>query len=129
MPSPSTCCSSATKPRLVNISTGLSTSRVYPIGSNGASQAILDAEALGPALASGDVPEGLARYADARREPTGRIILANRGNGPEQVMQLAHERAPDGFADIEDVIPRAELEEIAARYKRLAGFAPEQVNR
>jgi len=44
-------------------------------------------------------------------------------------MQLAHERAPDGFADIEDVIPRAELEEIAARYKRLAGFAPEQVNR
>jgi 2-polyprenyl-6-methoxyphenol hydroxylase-like FAD-dependent oxidoreductase len=102
---------------------------MYPIGSNGASQAILDAEALGPALASGDVPDGLARYADARREPTGRIILANRGNGPEQVMQLAHERAPDGFADIEDVIPRAELEEIAARYKRLAGFAPEQVNR
>ena len=43
-------------------------------------------------------------------------------------MQLAHERAPDGFADIEDVIPRVELEEIAARYKRLAGFAPEQVN-
>ena len=101
---------------------------MYPIGSNGASQAILDAEALAETLAAGDPVTALARYADARREPTGRIILANRGNGPEHVMQLAHERAPDGFADIEDVIPRVELEEIAARYKRLAGFAPEQVN-
>ena len=100
---------------------------MYPIGSNGASQAILDAEALAAELA-GDPGNALARYEEARREPTGRIILANRGNGPEQVMQLAHERAPGGFDDIEDVIPRAELEEIAARYKRLAGFAPEQVN-
>jgi 2-polyprenyl-6-methoxyphenol hydroxylase-like FAD-dependent oxidoreductase len=103
---------------------------MYPIGSNGASQAILDAEALASALADGgDVAAALAGYQEARREATGRIILANRGNGPEQVMQLAHERAPDGFGDIEAVIPRAELEEIAARYKRLAGFAPEQVNR
>jgi 2-polyprenyl-6-methoxyphenol hydroxylase-like FAD-dependent oxidoreductase len=101
---------------------------MYPIGSNGASQAILDAEALAAAFAA-DPGTALARYEQARREPTARIVLANRGNGPEQVMQLAHERAPDGFGDIEDVIPRAELEEIAARYKRLAGFAPEQVNR
>jgi hypothetical protein len=53
----------------------------------------------------------------------------NRANGPEQVMQLAEERAPDGFADINDVIPRWELEEIAARYKQIAGFSVEQVNR
>ena len=44
-------------------------------------------------------------------------------------MQLAEERAPDGFDDMDDVIPREELEAIAAAYKRLAGFAPEQVNR
>ena len=43
-------------------------------------------------------------------------------------MQLAEERAPDGFDDIDDVIPRGELEEIAARYKQLAGFSPQQVN-
>jgi 2-polyprenyl-6-methoxyphenol hydroxylase-like FAD-dependent oxidoreductase len=102
---------------------------MYPIGSNGASQAILDAEALADAVAAGRPATACARYEAARREATGRIIVANRGNGPEQVMQLAHERAPDGFDDIEAVIPRAELEEIAARYKRLAGFAPEQVNR
>ena len=39
-------------------------------------------------------------------------------------MQLAEERAPDGFDDVHDVIPHDELEAIAAAYKRLAGFAP-----
>ncbi len=68
---------------------------MYPIGSNGASQAILDAEALAAALAAGDdVPAALAGYQAARREATGRIILANRGNGPEQVMQLARRAGP-----------------------------------
>ena len=102
---------------------------MYPIGSNGASQAILDAAALATALAgAADPVAAIAAYQDERREPTGRIILANRGNGPEQVMQLAEERAPGGFDDIEAVIPRTELEEIAARYKLLAGFSQQQVN-
>lgn len=60
---------------------------------------------------------------------TARIVLMNRQNGPEQVMQLAEERAPNGFAQIHDVIPRQELEEIAARYKQTAGFSVAQVNR
>ncbi|MFO0203236.1 MAG: flavin-dependent oxidoreductase, partial [Alphaproteobacteria bacterium] len=41
--------------------------------------------------------------------------------------QIAEERAPQGFDAIESVISRAELEEIAARYKRLAGFDPKQL--
>lgn len=103
---------------------------MYPIGSNGASQAILDAEALALALtATDDIPAALARYEAERRPPTAAIILANRKNGPEQVMQLAEERAPQGFAHIHEVIPRPELEEIAARYKQTAGFRVEQVNR
>ena len=99
---------------------------MYPIGSNGASQAILDAEALADAVHR--APRSRGGICGVRgRAPASHsaIVLANRGNGPEQVMQLADERAPDGFADIEDVIPRAELEEIAARYKALAGFAPD----
>jgi 2-polyprenyl-6-methoxyphenol hydroxylase-like FAD-dependent oxidoreductase len=103
---------------------------MYPIGSNGASQAILDAEALAEQLAAqDDVDRALAAYEAARRPATARIVLMNRQNGPEQVMQLAEERAPGGFAEIHDVIPRTELEEIAARYKQAAGFAVEQVNR
>ncbi len=98
---------------------------MFPIGSNGASQAILDAEALVGELATGnDVVAALAGYDDKRRPATSAIVLSNRKNGPEQCMQIAEERAPQGFADIEDVIPRAELENISARYKQIAGFDP-----
>jgi 2-polyprenyl-6-methoxyphenol hydroxylase-like FAD-dependent oxidoreductase len=101
---------------------------MYPIGSNGASQSILDAVALATAVAQhGATPAALLAYEAERREPTTRIVLANRGNGPEQVMELAEQRAPDGFDDIEQVIPRVELEEIAAQYKQLAGFSISQV--
>ena len=102
---------------------------MYPIGSNGASQAILDTESLADALLACDQVEvALARYEAERREVTGRIVLANRENGPDQVMQLAEERAPHGFSDVHEVISLAELESIAARYKQTAGFSRQQVN-
>ncbi len=96
---------------------------MYPIGSNGASQAILDAEALAESIATlGATPQALAAYEALRRPATSAIVLANRGNGPEQVMQIVEERAPNGFAQVHDVIPAAELEAVAARYKIVAGF-------
>jgi 5-methylphenazine-1-carboxylate 1-monooxygenase len=99
---------------------------MYPIGSNGASQAILDAGLLSQFLATApSVDEALASYDAARRPATTAIVLANRGNGPEQCMQLAHERAPNGFDNIEGVVPATELEAIAARYKQVAGFSRE----
>jgi 2-polyprenyl-6-methoxyphenol hydroxylase-like FAD-dependent oxidoreductase len=102
---------------------------MYPIGSNGASQAILDARTLAYELATrADIDEALAAYEAARRPATSRIVLANRGNGPEQVMQLAHERAPDGFARIGDVLTREELEAAAGGYKQLAGFDRDALN-
>ncbi|MCW5732309.1 MAG: flavin-dependent oxidoreductase [Alphaproteobacteria bacterium] len=102
---------------------------MYPIGSNGASQAILDARALTAALlAHGPQPAALEQYEAERRPRTSAIVLANRGNGPEQVMQMVEERAPDGFARLEDVIGEAELREVAATYKRLAGFDPSILN-
>lgn len=103
---------------------------MYPIGSNGASQGILDAEKLAFELNSNQpVTESFNNYEDERRPATGKIVLLNRQNGPEQVMQIAEERAPNGFEDIDTVIPRDELEEIAARYKQTAGFNIEAVNR
>jgi 2-polyprenyl-6-methoxyphenol hydroxylase-like FAD-dependent oxidoreductase len=97
---------------------------MYPIGSNGASQAILDARALADALADErDVDAALARYESLRRPATAQIVLSNREHGPECVLDLAEERAPDGFARVEDVFAPGELAEIAARYKRVAGFA------
>ena len=101
---------------------------MYPIGSNGASQAILDARCLADALAGDADPEAaLARYDAERRPKTAAIVMANRRNGPEQVMQLAEERAPNGFAHIHDVIAHEELQAIADRYKQLAGFDKAQL--
>ncbi len=102
---------------------------MYPIGSNGASQGILDARVLArEILAKGLTEAALAAYEAERRPATAKIVLANRGNGPETVMQLVETRAPDGFARIEDVLSRAELEDAAAAYKRLAGFDKDALN-
>lgn len=102
---------------------------MYPIGSNGASQAILDAEALAARFqAGGSVPAILKAYEGDRLGPTADIVRLNRRQGPEQVMQRVHERAPDGFDRLEDVIGREELEEVAARYKQTAGFDLTSVN-
>ncbi len=102
---------------------------MYPIGSNGASQAILDVRALADALAGqASIDQALDAYEAERLPKTAAIVLANRQNGPEQVMQLAEDRAPNGFRhDVHEVIPREELEAIAARYKQVAGFAKAQL--
>lgn len=104
---------------------------MYPIGSNGASQAVLDAEALAKCLLenTGDIEAALTAYQNIRLPPTARIVMANRGNGPDQVLQMAHERAPDGFETIDDIIPKAELDSIGAAYKAIAGFEIEAVNK
>ena len=102
---------------------------LYPNGSNGASQAILDARSLAFRLATvPSVEDALAAYEDDRRPATTRLSGMTRQLGPERVMQLARDRAPGGFADIHDVIPEQELQEIADSYKLAAGFHPEQLN-
>ncbi|GGR11957.1 flavin-dependent oxidoreductase [Agromyces mediolanus] len=112
---------------------------MYPNGSNGSSQAILDARTLAFHLAgavrglgssagavetAAAVRAALDAYEADRRPATAALLAMTRQLGPERVMQLAYERAPEGFADIHDVIPEAELREIADAYKRAAGFHP-----
>jgi 2-polyprenyl-6-methoxyphenol hydroxylase-like FAD-dependent oxidoreductase len=97
---------------------------MYPIGSNGASQAILDARVLAGCLrASGGVAAAFQRYERVRLPATGAIVHANRGLGPEVPMQLVHERAPHGFDDVDSVITRAEIDEVTEAYRSTAGFA------
>ncbi|BBB70117.1 flavin-dependent oxidoreductase [Undibacterium sp. YM2] len=100
---------------------------MYPIGSNGSAQAILDARYLSDCLADclrgeASILYALREYEAERLPRTTGIVLRNRMNGPEQVMQMAEERAPQGFADVTEVIAQSELEAISLRYKRLAGF-------
>jgi 2-polyprenyl-6-methoxyphenol hydroxylase-like FAD-dependent oxidoreductase len=102
---------------------------MYPIGSNGASQAIIDARVLAFELArTADPITALTAYERARREPTNALVLANRALGPERVMRLVAERAPNGFTRIEDVMTAAELAAIAGDYKKTAYFDVDTLN-
>ncbi|WP_136057316.1 flavin-dependent oxidoreductase [Microbacterium sp. K24] len=106
---------------------------MYPNGSNGGSQAILDARTLAFQLATAEgspagIEAALARYEEARRPAMTALLAGTRATGPERVMLLAFERAPEGFADIDQVIPLAERQQIATDYKVAAGFLPELLN-
>ena len=102
---------------------------MYPVGSNGASQAILDAVCLAELLVKRDGPEALAAYDAERRPATTEIVHANRKGGPERVIDLVEERAPDGFDNLDDVATHDELTALVGTYQQMAGFSAEQVNR
>jgi 2-polyprenyl-6-methoxyphenol hydroxylase-like FAD-dependent oxidoreductase len=94
---------------------------MYPIGSNGASQAILDGEAISQELLAGGDPEAaLQRYEQRRLPPTARIVESNRRKGIDVMLDIVEQRAPEGFTDVESVLPSDELERIVGDYKKLA---------
>ncbi|MGA8112703.1 MAG: flavin-dependent oxidoreductase [Actinocatenispora sp.] len=102
---------------------------MYPIGSNGGSQAIIDARVLAYHLATAPDPvTGLARYESERREPANAVLLANRQMGPERILRTVADRAPDGFVRIEDVLSAEELADIGAAYRRTSTHDAELVN-
>ena len=102
---------------------------MYPIGSNGASQAILDAECLAECLQRNDeIAPALKEYETIRLAATSNIVLQNRRMGPEEVMQIVEERAPNGFDKLHDIISQDELDAVSARYKKIAGFELEALN-
>jgi len=102
---------------------------MYPVGSNGASQAILDARVLADRLVAAEHPaHALWAYEEERLPPTAQIVRLNRSGGPEGVIDAVEARAPDGFSDIEAVLPYQQRQAIVRGYASTAGFAREQVN-
>jgi 2-polyprenyl-6-methoxyphenol hydroxylase-like FAD-dependent oxidoreductase len=103
---------------------------MYPVGSNGASQAILDARALADRLVSAEHPaHALWAYEQERLPPTAQIVRMNRAGGPEGVIDAVEARAPDGFNNIDDVLSFEQRKAIVRGYASTAGFAREQVNK
>ena len=103
---------------------------MYPVGSNGASQAILDARSLADWLLTAEHPvHALWAYEHERLPPTAQIVRMNRSGGPEGVIDVVEARAPDGFYNIEAVLSYEERKAIVRGYAQTAGFAREQVNR
>jgi 2-polyprenyl-6-methoxyphenol hydroxylase-like FAD-dependent oxidoreductase len=101
----------------------------YPVGSNGASQAIIDARVIGAALVKHGVgPDALTAYEAEVRPVTTGVGLANRGSGPDAILQRVEDLCGGRFDDITDVIPMADLAAHSERYKALAGFSVETLN-
>jgi len=102
---------------------------MYPVGSNGASQAILDARTLADRLVAAEHPaHALSAYECERLPPTAQIVRTNRTGGPEGVIDAVEARAPEGFNDIDAILPYEERKAIVRGYAATAGFAQEQVN-
>lgn len=102
---------------------------MYPVGSNGASQAIVDARVLGAAMVEHGVgPAALRAYDERLCADISALVLRNRGAGPFGLLGLVDERCGGVFDDIDAMIPAAEREAFMARYKAAAGFAIETLN-
>lgn len=102
---------------------------MLPIGSQAGSQAIVDARYVTRALIEEpDVESALKRYENERLPAMNEITLRIRGLGQEIVMEMAEERAPNGFARIEDVIPNEEMARLSAEFKVAAGLDRDYVN-
>ena len=102
---------------------------MYPTGSNGASQAIIDARTLGAYLRrAGLTPAALAAYDDQLCAPVSALVLRNRGAGPFGLLDMLQDRCGGVFEDIDSVIPAEERRAFMATYKTAAGFEMERLN-
>jgi 2-polyprenyl-6-methoxyphenol hydroxylase-like FAD-dependent oxidoreductase len=97
---------------------------MYPRGGNGVCQALVDTRVIAEKLAAiSDPDEALKQYETERRAPVNRIVMANRGEGPEVVRRIVEERSGGKpFEDIEKIFPRAEADALFKDYHRMAGM-------
>lgn len=102
---------------------------MYPTGSNGASQAIIDARTIGAKLLElGVTADALDAYNEKLCEPVSALILRNRGAGPFGLLNMVNDRCGGEFDDIDDVVPEAERRDFMAKYQAAAGFARDALN-
>ena len=102
---------------------------MYPTGSNGASQAIVDARVLGAKfLAHGVNEQALAAYDAELCQPVSKVVLRNRGAGPFGLLNMVNDRCGGDFDDIDDVVSPEERADFMAKYKAAAGFARDTLN-
>ena len=102
---------------------------MYPRGSNGAGQAILDARFLTDRLVEmGTSPAALQAYDKVRVEATAKVVLTNRKNPPDAILREVYERTSGNpFKRIDDVISPEELMQMSEGYKKIAGFHQQQL--
>lgn len=102
----------------------------YPVGSSGASQAILDARILAAEILRHGAGRDAALAYEAKVRPmANKVTLANRGSGgPDAIMQMAEDRCGGDFSRLNAVLPMQERKDHADTFKRLAGLSVEDTN-
>lgn len=100
---------------------------MYPRGSNGSAQGLIDARTLADLLAAGGDPQAaLKAYEAARLEPTAKIVQTNRTSPPDIINLRVEELTGDRpFENLDDHITQDELRQLSDNYKRIAGFSVE----
>jgi len=102
---------------------------MYPIGSNGATQSIIDASALAYYLKKHTEQKvALSYFEHDRRENLSKIQISNRHKGPEEIINIVNKLAPNGFDNITDIIPKKELKIIIDNYTSLTSMSVDVVN-
>ena len=98
---------------------------MYPRGSNGSAQALIDARTLADQLAQHTDPkEALQAYEVLRLAPTAKVVETNRNVPPDFIIMKAQELSGGKpFRHIDDLITQDELRQISDHYKTVAGFA------
>lgn len=104
---------------------------MYPRGSNGAAQGVIDARTLAECLAKGGDPrDALCAYEAARREATAKVVRTNREHPPDFINIKVEELTGDKpFDNLDDFITQDELRALSDNYKRIAGFAVSDVTK
>jgi 5-methylphenazine-1-carboxylate 1-monooxygenase len=97
---------------------------MYPRGSNGSAQALIDARTLSDLLAHSDNPiAALKTYEAERRPKTSRIVETNRTSPPDIINIRVEELVGDRpFDNLDDFISQQELKKLSDAYKQVAGF-------
>jgi 5-methylphenazine-1-carboxylate 1-monooxygenase len=96
---------------------------MYPRGSNGAAQSLIDVRTLADCLAKAPLAEALASYEDLRRETTAATVRTNRSNPPDLIKFRVEELTGDRpFDDLTKYISLEQLRSMSDDYKRVAGF-------
>lgn len=101
----------------------------YPVGSNGAGSAILDARRLGAAfLAKGLASAALDAYEADIRPITSAVTLMNRVAGPDSILDTIDARCGGVFDHIDAVLAQEERAAHAEKYKQTAGTSVAETN-
>jgi len=103
---------------------------MYPRGSNGSAQALIDVRTLADCLTAHPTPQALNAYEDLRRETTSNIVRTNRSNPPDSINIRVEELTGDKpFDDLAKFVSQEQLRKMSEDYKRVAGFGLADVAR